>query len=183
MYLLSNIHISPGDLLNSGIEPGSPALQADSLPSVPPGKPNIYTSICCSAAQSCPTLCDPHGLQHTRPPCPSPSPEVCASLCPLHWWCHPAISSSDSLFSFCPQSSPASGTLPMSQVFTSDDPNTGASASVLPVSIQVWFPLKLTGLSPVISKGLSRVFSSTTVQKHQFFGILPSLRSSSIVRY
>ena len=84
----------------------------------------------------------PHGLQHAGPPCPSPSPEVWSS-CPLHWWCHPAVSSSDALFSFCPQSFPASGTFPMSQLFTSDDQNTGgsASASVLPISIQSWFPL------------------------------------------
>ena len=71
----------------------------------------------------------PHGLQHTRPPCPSPSPEVCPRSCPLHRWCHPAISSSDALFSFCPQSSPASGTFLMSHLFTSDDQNTGWSFS------------------------------------------------------
>ena len=90
----------------------------------------------------------PSGLQHARPPCASPSPEVCPSSCPLHWWCHPAISSSDALFSFCPQSFPASGTFPMSQLFMPDDQNTGvsASASVLPRSIQGWFPLRLTGL-------------------------------------
>ena len=78
-----------------------------------------------------------HGLQHTRPPCPSPSPKVCPSSCPLHWWCCPALSSSDALLS-CPQSCPASGTFPMSQFFTSDDQNTGlpALASVLPMSIQ-----------------------------------------------
>ena len=70
----------------------------------------------------------PHGLQHTRPPCPPPSPKVCPSSCPLHRWCHPAISSSDALFSFCPQSFPGSGTFPMSQLFTSDDQNTGVSA-------------------------------------------------------
>ena len=124
----------------------------------------------------------PHELNHTRPPCLSPSPEVYPSSCPF-MWCHPAISSSDALFSFCPQSFPASGTFPVSQLFASDDQNTGASASVLPMSIQGWFSLKLTGLSSVLSKGLSRVFSSTTVQKHQFFGILPSLRSNWIMRY
>ena len=89
-----------------------------------------------------------HGLQHTRPSCPSPSPRVCSSSCPLHQWCHPAISSSDALFFFYPWSFPASGTFPMSWLFTSIDQNTGASASasVFPTSIQGWFPLRLTGL-------------------------------------
>ena len=116
----------------------------------------------------------PHGLQHARPLCPPPSPEVCPSSCPLHWWCHPAISFSDTLF-FCLQSFPASGTFPMSQLFTSDDQNTGisASASVLPTSIQGWFPLRLIGLISFVSKGLSGVFSSTTVRRHQFFHALP----------
>ena len=107
----------------------------------------------------------PHGWQHARPPCPSPSPEVCPSSYPLCQWCHPAISSSDALFSFCPQSFPASGTFPMSHLFTSDDQNTGfwASVSVLPVSIQGWFPLRLTSLISWLSTGLPGVFSSTTV--------------------
>ena len=111
------------------------------------------------------------GLQHTRPFCPSPSPGVCPSSCPLHRWCHPAISSSDALFSFCPQYFPASGTFPMSQLLASSDQNTGAStsASVLPMSIQDWFPLRLIGLISLLSKGLSGVFSSTTVGRHQFF--------------
>ena len=93
----------------------------------------------------------PHGLQHTRPPCLSPSPKVCPSSCPF-MWCHLAISSSDALFSFCPQSFPASRTFPVSQLFASDDQNTGASASVLPMSIQSWFPSRLTGLI-LLSKG------------------------------
>ena len=106
-----------------------------------------------------------HGLQHTRPLCPSPSPKVCSSSHSLHWWCHTTISSSDALFSFCSHSFPASGTFPMSQLFTSDDKNTGISASpsVIPVSFQR-FPLRLTGLI-LLSKGLSGVFSSTTVIK------------------
>ena len=122
----------------------------------------------------------PHGLQHTRPLCPSPSPQICPISCPLHRWCHPAISSSDTLFSFCPQSFPASGTFPMSWLFTSDDQNTGVSASEseLSTSIQSWFPLRLT-FSISLSKGLSGVFSSTTIQRHQFFGAPPSLWSSS----
>ena len=103
-----------------------------------------------------------HGLQHVRPPCPSPSPGVFLSSHPLHWWCHPAISSSDAVFlSFCPQSLPASGTLLISQLFTSGDQNTGASASasVFPMNIQGWFPLRLTGLISLLSKGLSGVLA------------------------
>ena len=121
------------------------------------------------------------GLQHTRPPCPSPSPGICPSSCSLHQWCHPAISSSDTLFSFCLQPFPASETFRMGHLFTSDDKNTGASASalVLPVNSQGWPPLRLTGLISLQSKGLSGAFSSTTIWRHQFFGILPSLWSSS----
>ena len=122
----------------------------------------------------------PQGLQNARPPCPSPSPEVCPGSCPLHQWCNPTVSSSDTLL-FCPQSLPVSGTFLMSQLFISDDQNTGASASesVLLMSIQGWFPLRLTGLISLLFKGLSGVFSSTIVQRHQFFGALPSLWSSS----
>ena len=122
----------------------------------------------------------PHELQHARSHCSSPSPEVCPSSWPLHWWCHSAISSSDALFSFCPLSFPESETFPMSQLFISDDQNTGvsASASVLPISIRGWFPLRLIGLISLLSSGFSGVFSSTTVQRHQFFGA-PPLRSSS----
>ena len=122
-----------------------------------------------------------HGLQHARPLCSSPSPRVCPSSYSLHRWCHPAISSSDALFSFCPQSFPASGTFSVDYLFSSDDQNTGASdsASLLPVNIQGWSPLRLTGLISLLSKGLSAVFSSTTVQRHQFFGVLPSLQFSS----
>ena len=120
----------------------------------------------------------PHGLQHARTPCPSPSSRVCPSSYSLHQWCHPAISSSDVLFSFCPQSFLASGIFPTSRLFSSDDQNTGASASasVLPVNIHGWSPLRLTDLISLLSKELSRVFSSTTVWRHQFFGILPSLQ-------
>ena len=129
---------------------------------------------------SCPFVSDSlqsRGLQHSRPPCLSPSPRVHPSSCPLHWWCHLAISSSKTLYTFCPQSFPASGTFPLSQLFTSSDQNTGASASasVLPMSFQGWFPLRLTGLISSLSRGLSGVFSSTTIPRHQFFGILLSL--------
>ena len=120
-------------------------------------------------------MCDsfrPHELQHTRPPCPSPAPEVYSNSCPSSWWCHSTISSSVVLFSSCPQSLPASGSFPMSQLFTSGGQNIAisASASVLPMNIQDWSPLWWTGWISLQSKGLSRVFSNTTVQKHQFFG-------------
>ena len=113
----------------------------------------------------------PHGLQHTRLPYHPLSPGVCSNSCPLSWWCHPTISSSVIPFSSCLQSFPASGSFPMSQFFTSDGQSIGASAlvSVLPINIQDWFPLGLTGLISLQSKGLSRVFPNTTVQKRQFF--------------
>jgi len=131
---------------------------------------------------SCVSL-QPHGLQHTRPLCPSPSPKVGLSSSPLHWWCHPAISSSDALFSFCPQLSLASGTFPMSQLFASDEQNTGvsASASVLPNSIQGWLRLRLIDLLSLVSKWLSVVFSNTTVWRHQFFDAPPSLGSVTTI--
>ena len=124
----------------------------------------------------------PHGLQHTRPPCPSLlTPGACSNSCPLRWWCHPTISSSVVPFSSCLQSVPASGSFPMSRFFTSGGQSIGASASasVLPVSIQDWFPLGWTCWISLQSKGLSRVFSNTTVQKHQFFGAQISLWSNS----
>ena len=114
-----------------------------------------------------------HGLQYTRLPCPSLSLGVCSNSCPLSQWCHPTISSSVTSFSSCLQSFPASGSFPVSQHFTSGGQGIGASASasVLPMNIQSWFPLRLIGLIPLLSKGLSRVFYSTTVQKHQLFGV------------
>ena len=123
-----------------------------------------------SVAQLCPTL-RPHGLQHTRLPCPSPTPRACSNSCPSSWWCHPTISSSVIPFSSRLQSFPASGSFPVSQFFPSGGQSTGVSAStsVLPMNIQNWFPLWLTGLISLWSKWLSRVFSNTTVQKHQFF--------------
>ena len=120
-----------------------------------------------------------HGLQHTRLPCPSPSPGACSNSCQLSRWYHPTISPSVALFSFCLQSFPASGSFPMSQLFTSGGQTTGVSAlaSVHPMSVQGWFHLRLTGLI-LLSKGLSRVFPSTTVQKHHFFSTQPSLQPS-----
>ena len=123
----------------------------------------------------------PHGLQHTRLSCPSLSPGVCSNSCPLSQWCHPAISSSVIIpFSSYLQSFPASGSFLMSRLFTPDGQSSGASdsASVLPINIQCWFPLGLTGLI-YLSKGLSRIFSNITVQKHQFFSTQDSLWSKS----
>ena len=113
----------------------------------------------------------PHELQHARPPCLSPTPGVHPNSCPLSWWCHPAISSSVVLFSSCPQSLPASETFPMSQLFTWGGQSIGVSAltSFLPKNTQGWSPSEWTGWICLQSKGLSRVFSKTTVQKHQFF--------------
>ena len=114
----------------------------------------------------------PHGLHCARPPCPSPAPGVYSTSCSLSQWCYPTISSSVVSFSFCLQSFPASGSFPMSQFFASGDQSIGVSASisVLPMNIQDWFPLRWIGWISLQSKGLSRVFSNTTVQKHQFFG-------------
>ena len=122
-----------------------------------------------------------HGLQHARLPCPSPTPRGCSKSCPLSRWCHPTISSSVIPFSSCLQSLPASGYFPMSQFFASGGQSIGASAlaSVLPMNIQDWFPLELSGLIFLLSKGLSRVLSNATVKKHQFFGAQLSLWSNS----
>ena len=135
----------------------------------------IYIS-CCSVAYSLP----PHGQQHTRIPSPSLSPGVFSNSCPLSWWCHSTISSSVTPFSSCPQSFPAFGSFLISQLFASGGQSIGASASasVHPMNIQGWFPLGLTGWISLQSKGLSRVFSSTTARKHQFFSAQPSLWSN-----
>ena len=123
----------------------------------------------------------PHGLQHARLPCPSPSPGACLNSCPLSRWYHPTISTSVIPFSSCLQSFPKSGYFLMSRIFTSGGQSIGASgsASVLPMNIQDWFPLGLAGLISLLSKGPSRVFSNTRVRKHQLFGDQPSLWSNS----
>ena len=123
----------------------------------------------------------PHELQHTRPPCPSPTPRVHSNSCPSSRWCHPAISSSVVPFSSCPQSLPASGSFPMSQLFAwgGQSIRVSASASVLPMNTQDWSPLGWTGWISLQSKGLKRVFSNTTVWKHQFFSAQLSLWSNS----
>ena len=121
----------------------------------------------------------PHESQHARPPCPSPIPGVHPNSCPSSWWCHPTISPSVVPFSSCPQSFPALGSFPMNQVFASGRESIGVSAStsVLLMNTQNWFPLGWTGWISLQSKALLRVFSNTTVQKHQFFG--PQLSSQS----
>ena len=123
----------------------------------------------------------PHESQHIRPPCPSPTPGVHPNSCPLSQWCHPAISSSVVPFSSCPQSLPASGSFLMSQLFAwgTQSFRVSASASVLPMNTQDWSPLGWTGWISLQSKGLSGVFSNTTVQKHQFFGAQLSSQSNS----
>ena len=133
---------------------------------------------------SCSVVSDslwPHKSQHTRPPCPSPTPGVHPYPCPSSWWCHPVFSSSAVPFSSCPQSFPASRSFPMSQLFTWSGQSIGvsASASVLPMNTQDWSPLGWTGWISLQPEGLSRVFSNTTVQKHQFFGAQLSSQSNS----
>ena len=123
----------------------------------------------------------PHRLQHARLPCPSTSHGACSNSCPSSWWWHPTISSSVVPFSSHLQTFPSSGSFLMSQLLVSGSQSIGASASapVLPMNIQGWFPLRLTGLISLQSKGLSRIFSNTTVRKHQFFGAQSSLWSNS----
>ena len=131
-----------------------------------------------SVAQSCPTLYDPmNQSQHARPPCPTPTPRVHPNLCPSSPWCHPTIWFSVVTFSSHPQSFPAAGSFQMSQLFTSGGHSIGVlgSTSVLPMDTQDWSPLGWTGWISLQSKGLSRVFSNTTVQKHQSFGTQLSL--------
>ena len=134
----------------------------------------------CSVQLSCSVVSDslqPHRLQYARLPCPSPTPRVYSNLCPLIQWCHPTSSSSVIPFSSCLQFFPASGSFPVSQFFASGGQSIGASASasVLPIDIQDWCPLGWTGLISLQSKGLSRVFFNTTVQKHRFFSAQLSL--------
>ena len=142
------------------------------VPFPTPSYPHQFSSV----TQSCPTL-RPHELQHARPPCPSPTPGVHSNSCPSSWWCHSTTSSSVIPFSSCLQSFPASGSFPMSQFLPSGGQSIGVSAStsVLPMNIQDWFPLGWTGWISLLSKRFSRVFSKTTVQKHQFFDAQLSL--------
>ena len=135
-------------------------------------KPVFPHCCCCSVAKSCPTLWF-HRLQQAR------LPRVCSNSWPLSWWCHPTISPSVSLFSSSHQSYPASGSFPMSRLLPSGSQSIGTLASVLPMNIHGWFPLGLIGLISLQLKRLSRVFSSTTVWTHHFFGAQPSLWSNS----
>ena len=146
---------SPGDLPNPGIETGSVVIQ--------------FSQFSCSVVSN---SLQPQGLQHARVPSPSPTPRACSNSCPLSQWCHPTISSSAVPFSSHLQFFPGSGSFQMSQFFASRCQSIGvsASASVLPMNTQDWSPLGWTGWTSLQSEGLSRVFSSTTVQKHQFFG-------------
>ena len=169
-----------------GIKPPPPVVEAQSpnhwttrnIPNY-----SVYNLCCCSVAQSCPTL-QLHGLQHSRLPCPSPSPRVCSDPYPLSQWCHPTIASSVTPFSSCPKSLPASGSFPMSGLFairwlkhwsftfSISPPNEYSGLISFRIDcLTVWISL--------LSKRLSGVFSSTTVQKHQFFGATPSLWSNS----
>ena len=122
----------------------------------------------------------PNGLQHTRLPCSSPSPRICPSSCLLSQRGHPTISSPATLFSFCLRSFPASGSFPVTQLFTSGGQSIGVSASVLPLSVQGWFSLGLTSLNPLLSKGLSIILSSTTAWKHQFFRAQPPCKTMAL---
>ena len=136
---------------------------------------------------SCSVMSDslrPHELQHTRSLCPSLSPRDCSNSCPFSQWCHLIVSSSVAPFSSCPQSFPASESFPMGRLFTPGGLSIGTSAlaSVFPMNFLGWFPLGLTGLVSLLSKRLSRVFSSTTIQKHQFFSTQLFLWSDSHIR-
>ena len=121
----------------------------------------------------------PHGLQHSRLPCASPTPGACTNSCPSSWWCHLTISSSVIPFQSCFQYFPESGSFLRSQYFASGGQSIGASASVLLMNIRGWFPLGLTSWIFLHSKGLPRVFSNTTVQKHQCYSVQPSIKSNT----
>ena len=146
------------------------------MPPLSLASPDIDWKCCCSVAKSSLTW-RRHGLQHACLPCLSLSPGVCSNSCPLSQWCHPTISFSVIPFSYFLQSFPASGPFPVSWVFASGGQsiNTSALASVFTVNIQCWFPLGLTGLIFLQSNGLSKIFSRTTIWKHQFFSTQPSL--------
>ena len=168
---------SPWDLPESEIKHMSPALVGGFFTTEPPEKACSHCSVQFSSVTQSSLTLQPQGLQHARPPCSSPTPGVYPNSCPLSRWYHPTISFSIVPFSSCLQSFPASGSFPVSQLFTSGGQSIGVSAStsVLPMNTQDWSPLGWTGWISLQSKGLSRVFSNTTVQKHQFFGAQPPL--------
>ena len=142
---------------------------------------SVHGTVCCVSHSVMSNSLRCHWLQYARLPWPSPSPRDYSNSCPLHQWCHPTVSSSVIPFSSYPWSFPASGSFPVSWLFISGGQSirASASASVLPMNIQGWFPLGLTGLIYLLSKGLSRVFSSITIRKHQFFSTQLFLLSSS----
>ena len=142
---------------------------------------NIYTHTLLFTCSVVSDSLHPHGLQHSRLPCPLPSTRAGSDSGPLNQWCRPTISSCRPLL-LLPQSFPASGSFPMSQLFSPYGQSIGASASVLPVIVQDWFPLGMTSLLSLQCKGLSSVFSSTTIRKHQFLITQPSLWSNSHTR-
>ena len=170
--------LPPGDLSDPGIESVASAWQEDSLRLSHQGS-SLVTLLFSHWVVS--YSLQSHGLQDARLLCPSLSSWVCSNSCPLSQWCHPIISSSATPFSSYHQSFSASGSFPMSRLFASDRWSIGASASVLPMNIQGWFLLRLTGSISLLCKGLSRVFS-IIVGKHQFFDSQPSLWSSSHIR-
>ena len=171
--------LPPGDLPNPGVKPESlmiPALAGGFFTTSTTWEaPRHSNSQFIHSVVS--NSLRPHRLQHTRLPCPSPTPGACSNSCPSNQWCHTTISSSVVPFSSCLQSFPASGSFPVSQFFASGGQSirVSALALVLPMNIQGWFPLGWTGWISLQSKGLLRVFSNTTVQKHQFFGTQLSL--------
>ena len=175
---------SPGDLFHPEIKPASPALTGRFFTSEPPGKPPLSSFSLLSSVQfSHSVMSDSlrlHESQHARAPCPSPTPGVHSDSPPSSQWSHPAISSSVVPFFSCPQSLPASESFPMSQLFAWGGQSNGVSAlaSVLPKNTQDWSPLEWTGWTSLQSKGLSRVFSNITVQKHQFFSAQLSSQSN-----
>ena len=140
-----------------------------------PSTISLYVQFSCSVMSD---SLQHHGLQHARLPCPSLTPGACSNSCLWNWWCHPTISSSLFSFSACLQSFPASGSFPMNQLFASGGKSSRASASVLTMNIQGWVTLGSIDLISLQSKGLSRGFSNTPLQKHQFFGAQPSLWSN-----
>ena len=170
---------SPGDLLKLGIEPLSLALAGELFTTSATWEACIIHMLFSHSVMS--YSLRPHGLQHARLPCPSTSSRACTKSCPLSQWCHSIITFSVIPFISCPQSFPASRPFPVSQFFASGGHSirVSASASVLPMNIQDWFPLGWTSWITLKSKGLSRVFSNTTVQKHQFFGAYLCLWSKS----
>ena len=164
---------------NQGWNPSPRHCKADSQP-LDQGSPSKSLSSVQFSHSVMSNSLRPHGLQHARPPCPSPTSGVCSNSCPLSQWCHPTISSSATPVSSCPQSFPASGSFPVNQLFTSGGQSIGASASasVLPVNIQDWFPLGWTGLISAV-QGTVKSPQHTTVQMHQFFDAQLSLWSNS----